>query len=93
MAVVVALAPGTELTAALQALLAAGIRVRTAMTPAAALGSLARLRRDFWTPNALLGTILYSPDRKLAIIDGRRWRLAVKSGAFASSTSRPAPSR
>jgi len=52
-AVVVALAPGTELTAALQPLLAAGIRVRTTMTPAAALSSLARLRRDFWTPNAL----------------------------------------
>lgn len=51
--VVVALASGTELTAALQPLLAAGIRVRTVMTPAAALSSLARLRREFWTPDAL----------------------------------------
>jgi hypothetical protein len=34
-------------------ILAAGIRVRTVMTPAAALSSLARLRREFWTPNAL----------------------------------------
>ena len=50
---VVALASGTELTAALQPLLAAGIRVRTVMTPAAALSSLARLRRESWTPNAL----------------------------------------
>ena len=51
--VVVALASGTDLTAALQPLLAAGIRVRTVMTPAVALSSLARLRREFWTPNAL----------------------------------------
>lgn len=51
--VVVALASGTELTAALQPLQAAGIRVRTVMTPAAALSSLARLRREFWTPDAL----------------------------------------
>jgi hypothetical protein len=52
-AVVVALASGSELTAALRPLLAAGIRVRTVMTPAAALSSLARLRRESWTPDAL----------------------------------------
>ena len=51
--VVVALASGPELTAALQPLLAAGIRVRTVMTPAAALSSLARLRRESSTPDAL----------------------------------------
>jgi hypothetical protein len=51
--VVVALASGSELTAALQPLLEAGIRVRTVMTPAAALSSLARLRRESWTPDAL----------------------------------------
>ncbi len=50
----IVVSPGShESMAALQPLLAAGIRVRTAMTPAAALSSLARLRRDFWTPNAL----------------------------------------
>ena len=37
----------------LQPLLTAGIRVRTVMTTAAALSSLARLRRESWTPNAL----------------------------------------
>jgi hypothetical protein len=51
--VVVALASGSELTAALEPLRAAGIRVRTVMTPAAALSSLARLRRESWTPDAL----------------------------------------
>jgi hypothetical protein len=51
--IVVAMASGSELTAALQPLLAAGIRVRTVMTPAAALSSLARLRRESWTPDAL----------------------------------------
>jgi len=51
--VVVTLASGSELTAALRPLVAAGIRVRTVMTPAAALSSLARLRRDSWTPDAL----------------------------------------
>ena len=43
--VVVALASGPALSAALQPLIDAGIRVRTVMTPAMALGSLARLRR------------------------------------------------
>ena len=43
--VVVALASGPALSAALQPLVDAGIRVRTVMTPAMALGSLARLRR------------------------------------------------
>ena len=51
--VVVALASGSELTTALQPLLTAGIRVQAVMTPAAALCSLARLRRESWTPNAL----------------------------------------
>jgi hypothetical protein len=37
----------------LQPLLTAGIRVRTVMTSGAALGSLARLRRESWTPNAM----------------------------------------
>jgi hypothetical protein len=44
--VVVALASGPVLSSVLQPLFAAGIRVRTVMTPAVALGSLARLRRS-----------------------------------------------
>ena len=51
--VVVTLASGPELTVALRPLLEAGIRVQTVMTPAAALSSLARLRRDSSTPDAL----------------------------------------
>jgi hypothetical protein len=51
--VVVALASGTQLTAALQPLRDAGIRLRAVTTPAVALASLARSRRDFSAPNAL----------------------------------------
>ena len=51
--VVVALASGSDLTAALQPLRAAGIRLRSVTTPPAALGSLARLRHSFSGPDAL----------------------------------------
>lgn len=44
--VVAAFALGSELTTALQPLLSAGLRLRTVTTPAAALWSLARLRRS-----------------------------------------------
>ena len=44
--VVVALASGPALSSAVQPLIDAGVRVRTVMTPAVALGSLARLRRS-----------------------------------------------
>jgi hypothetical protein len=50
--VVVTLASGPELAVALRPLLEAGIRVQTVMTPAAALSSLARLRRES-TPDLL----------------------------------------
>jgi hypothetical protein len=50
---VVALASGLETTEALKPLVAAGIRVRTVTTPAAALWSLARLRRTLSAPDAL----------------------------------------
>lgn len=51
--VVVALAAAPELSAALAPLIAAGIRVRTVMTPAAALASLARTRRGSAVPNVI----------------------------------------
>lgn len=51
--VIVALAPAALMRPALQPLLDAGIRVRTVMTPAAALGSLARLRRSLGVPGAI----------------------------------------
>ncbi len=51
--VVVALAPGSALTSALQPLVDAGIRLRTVTTPAMALASMARLRRAFSVPDAI----------------------------------------
>jgi hypothetical protein len=51
--VVVVVAAAAELTSAVQPLQNAGIRVRTILTPAVALGSLARLRRAFSTPDTL----------------------------------------
>src|SRR5436190_8459560 len=51
--VVVALAPGSTLTSALQPLVDAGIRLRTVTTPAMALASMARLRRAFSVPDAI----------------------------------------
>jgi len=51
--VIVALAPAAMMRPALERLLDAGIRVRTVMTPAAALGSLARLRRSLGVPGAI----------------------------------------
>jgi hypothetical protein len=51
--VVVAVAAAAELTTAVQPLQNAGIRVRAILTPAVALGALARLRRAFSTPDTL----------------------------------------
>jgi hypothetical protein len=51
--VVVALASAAEMSVALQPIIDAGIRVLAVTTPAMALGSLARLRRPFSTPDAV----------------------------------------
>jgi len=51
--VVVALAAAAEMSAALQPVIDAGIRVQTVTTPAMALGSLARLRRPFSPPASI----------------------------------------
>ena len=51
--VVVTLAASSDVTTALQPLRSAGIRVRTVTTPAAALGSLARLRRSLAVPGPI----------------------------------------
>jgi hypothetical protein len=51
--VVVAMAAAAEMSAALQPLIDAGIRVLTVTTPAMALGSLARLRRQLSKPDAI----------------------------------------
>jgi hypothetical protein len=51
--VIAVVAAAAELTAAVQPLYNAGIRVQTIVTPAVALGSLARLRRNISTPDAL----------------------------------------
>ena len=51
--VIAVVAAAAELTAAVQPLYDAGIRVQTIVTPAVALGSLARLRRNISTPDAL----------------------------------------
>jgi hypothetical protein len=51
--VVVALASSSEISSALEPLRSAGIQLRTVTTPAAALGSLARLRRKSSVPNAI----------------------------------------
>ena len=51
--VIAVVAAAAELSAAVQPLRDAGIRVQTIVTPAVALGSLARLRRNISTPDAL----------------------------------------
>lgn len=51
--VLVAVAAAAELSAAVEPLQKAGIRVQAIVTPAVALGSLARLRRAISTPDAL----------------------------------------
>ena len=52
-AVVVSLAPASELSAQVQPLREAGIRLRAVTTPAVALASLARTRRAFSVPGAI----------------------------------------
>src|SRR5262245_63025979 len=51
--VLVATAPTDEISAMLQPLIQAGIRIEHVLTPAAALVSLARLRRSLARPDAL----------------------------------------
>jgi len=51
--VLIAVAAADELAAALQPLYDAGVRIQTVVTPALALGSMARLRRNISTPDAL----------------------------------------
>jgi len=51
--VIVSLAPASELSALVQPLREAGIRLRAVTTPAVALASLARTRRAFSVPNAI----------------------------------------
>jgi len=60
--VVVALAEAVEMSAALQPIIDAGIRVLTVTTPAMALGSLARLRRPFSTPDAIEAYVALEED-------------------------------
>ena len=67
--VVVTLAPADAMTSALQPLLDAGIEVRTVLTPAAALGSLAHLRRPLGEAGAIEAS---SRSRKRR----RAWRCA-----------------
>jgi hypothetical protein len=60
--VVVALA-AAEMSAALQPILDAGIRVLTVTTPAMGLGSLARLRRPFSIPDTIDAYVALEEDR------------------------------
>jgi hypothetical protein len=60
--VVVAMAPAAEMSAALQPLVDAGIRVRAVTTPAMALASLARLRRTFSVPEAIEAYVAFEED-------------------------------
>ena len=67
--VVVALASATEVSAALEPLRNAGIRLRTVATPAVALGSLARLRRALSVPGTIEAYVaLESTDTCLALV-------------------------
>ena len=59
--VVVALASSAELTAALQPLRDAGIHLRSVTTPAVALTSIARQRREFSVPGAIEAYIALEP--------------------------------
>src|SRR6185436_3093672 len=71
--VIAVVAAAAELTSAVQPLYNAGIRVDTIVTPAVALGSLARLRRNISTPNALeLYVALEERATCLALVRGRR---------------------
>ena len=70
--VIAVVAAAAELTSAVQPLYNAGIRVDTIVTPAVALGSLARLRRNISTPNALeLYVALEERATCLALVRGR----------------------
>jgi hypothetical protein len=59
--VVVAIASSAEMTAALQPLRDAGIRLRSVTTPAVALTSIARQRREFSVPGAIEAYVAIEP--------------------------------
>ena len=72
MPVVVSAASAKQMAEALQPLTAAGIRVRTAMTPAAALAAIARSRRAFSVPDTTEAYVALDRHSHLRRVDKER---------------------